>query len=206
MLGIRVGRRMATVRLRGTDLLIHSPAPLTDDLRGGLEALGSVRFVVAASLLHGHRFMEQYSAAYPRAELFAPPGLERRRGDLPFADTLGDAPDPRWSEALDQAALHGQRWLTEILFHHRPSRTLIVGDACWNVTASTPLTARVWAGFRTGVAPTPAFRRSSTDRRAARASVERILAWDFDRILIGHGEIVESGGREACRRAYAWLL
>jgi hypothetical protein len=44
------------------------------------------------------------------------------------------------------------------------------------------------------------------DRAAARASLERILAWDFDRVIVAHGEILESGGREALRAGYSWLL
>ena len=34
------------------------------------------------------------------------------------------------------------------------------------------------------------------DRRAARQSVERILQWDFDRVTVTHGEILDTGGRE----------
>jgi hypothetical protein len=44
------------------------------------------------------------------------------------------------------------------------------------------------------------------DRRAARESLERILAWDFDRVIVAHGDVLESGGHEALRRGYAWLL
>ena len=44
------------------------------------------------------------------------------------------------------------------------------------------------------------------DRAAARASLERILAWDFDRIIVAHGDVLESGGHEILRRGYAWLL
>lgn len=204
-LGAEVGRRMAIVKLPDGSLLIHSPAPLDDQLRRALDGLGSVRFVVAASNLHGHLFMEQYADAYPEAELFAPPGLRERRKDLSFAGDLGDEPDRRWREHVDQALLRGHRMLNEILFLHRPSRTLIVGDACWNVTERMPFAARLWAGWKPGVRPTPAFRLGIRDRAAARASLGRVLGWDFDRILIGHGENVETGGREAFARAYAWL-
>jgi hypothetical protein len=44
------------------------------------------------------------------------------------------------------------------------------------------------------------------DRAAARESLERILAWDFDRIVVAHGDVLERGGREALREGYAWLL
>jgi hypothetical protein len=32
-----------------------------------------------------------------------------------------------------------------------------------------------------------------------------VRSWDFDRIIIGHGQIVENGGRETILRAYEWL-
>ena len=43
------------------------------------------------------------------------------------------------------------------------------------------------------------------DRPAARASLERLLAEDFERIILCHGEVLEKGGREALRLAYGWL-
>jgi glyoxylase-like metal-dependent hydrolase (beta-lactamase superfamily II) len=44
------------------------------------------------------------------------------------------------------------------------------------------------------------------DRRAARQSLERILAWDFDRVVVAHGDVLEAGGRGALRHGYSWLL
>jgi Domain of unknown function (DUF4336) len=203
-IGLQVGRRMTVVRLTSGDLWVHSPAPLDDALREALAALGPVRFVVAASLLHGHLSMGDYAHAYPTAALLAPPGLRERRADLAFAGDLSGEADPRWATELDQAPLRGHRYLTEVLFLHRASRSLIVGDACWNSREGLGLPARIWAGGRR-IGPTPAFRLAVRDRAAARASVERVLAWDFDRIVTGHGATVERGGREAFEHAYAWL-
>ena len=49
-------------------------------------------------------------------------------------------------------------------------------------------------------------RVTTRNRRAARYVVKRILDWDFDRIIVGHGEVVESGGKAAFVRAMSWLL
>ena len=98
---------MAVIRLRSQDLFVHSPAPLTDELRRELDVLGRVRYVVPASWIHGHLYMDQYGAAYPDAELFAAPGLQSRRSDLAFAGDLDDRPDPRWAGELDQAVFRG---------------------------------------------------------------------------------------------------
>jgi hypothetical protein len=193
------------VRLQHGELLVHSPAPLTAALQAVLDELGPVRFVVPASALHGHLFMEQYRAAYPRAELFSTPGLARRRRDLSSAAELGDEPDARWTSELDQTLLHGHKLFPEVVFHHRPSATLLAGDFAWHVTPAMSAGARLWAGWRPGVRPTPAFRLALRDRAAARASLERILHWNFERIVPGHGEVVEHDGRAALAAGYAWL-
>ena len=39
------------------------------------------------------------------------------------------------------------------------------------------------------------------DRVAARASLQRVLQWDFDRVIVTHGEILEHGGRQAMQSA-----
>lgn len=206
VLGVEAGRRMTVVGLPERELFVHSPAPLDDELRASLEAVGDVRYVAAASLLHGHLSMGDYARAYPQAELLAPPGLREKRKDLTFAADLGDTPDMRWAFELDQTPFEGNRFLTEILFHHRRSRTLIVGDAVWNNCGDAPLPTRIWAGWRRRVAPTPAFRLAINDRDAARASLKRALEWDFERLIVGHGAIVETNGKAAFQGGYSWLL
>jgi hypothetical protein len=42
-------------------------------------------------------------------------------------------------------------------------------------------------------------------RPAARVDLTRILAGDFDAIVLAHGEVIAGGGRDALARAYRWL-
>ena len=43
--------------------------------------------------------------------------------------------------------------------------------------------------------------------RALKAGVERMLAWDFVRVLPGHGDVFESpGARRRARAALGWVL
>jgi hypothetical protein len=152
--------------------------------------------------------MEQYRAAFPAAELFSEPGLDRKRRDLAFEGLLGSTPDPRWSDDLDQAAVLGHRFVTEIAFLHRSTRSLIVGDLCFRIGESAPKATRALAramGAYRQLRPPPMFRWGLRNRTAARRSVDRILDWDFDRIIVGHGELLESDGRNALRKAYVWL-
>jgi hypothetical protein len=53
--------------------------------------------------------------------------------------------------------------------------------------------------------PSRLLRFAIRDKAACRRSIDRILEWDFERVVVTHGEVLESGGREALRSAYAWL-
>jgi hypothetical protein len=44
-----------------------------------------------------------------------------------------------------------------------------------------------------------------TDRTAARQSIARILRWDFERITLCHGSIVEEDAQEKFRASYEFL-
>jgi hypothetical protein len=50
------------------------------------------------------------------------------------------------------------------------------------------------------------YRPAVTDRRRMRMAVERILDWDFDQIIVGHGAVVENNGKEVFHTAFRWLL
>lgn len=95
------------------------------------------------------------------------------------------------------------RVLNEVELLHRPTRTLITGYLCFNIGPGWPLRIRLlaWGSrMRPRLGPTVAFRLGIRDREAARRSVERIiLEWDFDRILPGHGEIVETAAGTSSR-------
>ena len=49
------------------------------------------------------------------------------------------------------------------------------------------------------------FRIAFTDKQAARAAIERVLAWPAENVVMAHGVPVTKGGREFLRRAFAWL-
>jgi uncharacterized protein DUF4336 len=193
-LGVELGRRMTVIRLSGGGLLVHSPAELTSDLRDALAELGEVRFVVSASRFHGHLYMEQYRDAYPKVELFAAPGLTARRPDLAFQGVLANDPDRRWSEDIE--------------FLHRPSGSVILGDLCMNIGPDRPFLSRAFVrldGVYERFAMPRTIRLTVRNRNAARLSAERMLAWEFDRIVVGHGDVVESGGHQALAEALDWL-
>jgi hypothetical protein len=206
--GIEVGARMTVMRLADASLLLHSPVALDRDLRRELDALGPVRHAVAPSRVH-HLYAGQVLDSWPEARLWVGPGVERKRPDLVIAGVLGDEAPPAWRGQVDQVFFRGRPFENEVVFLHRASRTLMTCDLAFNFQAGTPLLTRLLLQLirsygRFG--PSRLDPLLIRDRAAARASLERILAWDFDRVIVGHGDVLERGGREALREGYAWLL
>ncbi len=208
-LGTRINRIMAVIRLSSGGLFVQSPAELTPEVKTALDDLGDVRFVAPTSKLHGHLHMEQYRAAYPDAELLAAPGLPARRPDLRFDRLLGSTPDPRWSADIDQTALMGNWWITELAFYHRPSRTVILGDMGYHITKNSSLEMRLLGrlgGIYERIGQPLEYKLTVRNEDTLRESIRNVLAWEFDRVIPGHGDIIESGGREAVRDGFRWLL
>jgi hypothetical protein len=206
-MGLAVGARMTVIRLADGGLWVHSPLRLTPELRQAVEALGPVRFLVAPNRFH-HLFIGEWMAAYPQARAYAAPGLPEKRKDLSFHGVLYEQAPAEWAGQLEALPWRGAPLLNETVFFHRPSRTLVVTDTMHNVgpdaPASTRFVFRVFGGY--GRMSTSLVERLVTrDRAAARRAVDTTLQWDFQRVILAHGHIVERDAAQAFREAYAWL-
>jgi hypothetical protein len=207
-LGLEVGTRMTVARLPGGRLWLHSPIERSRALAAEVEEHGEPAFVVAPNRLH-HLYASEWRTAYPASQLYAAPGLDAKRPDLAIDAVLGDAPPPAWSDVLDQALVGGYPFANEVVFFHRPSRTLIASDLFFHVGEEAALPTRL--AFRAmgaygRPATTPLERLLIRDRAAFRRSLDRILGWPIERVVMAHGSVIETGGRAAVAEAYAWLL
>ena len=208
-LGFRYPTRMAAIRLSKGGLFIWSPVALSPALKQEVDALGSVDCIVAPNRLH-HLYLGEWAAAYPRARLYASPGLRTKRKDLTFHGDLGETPEAEWAADIDQVPVHGSI-LTEVEFFHRASRTAIFTDLLQNFP---PDWFTGWRGVIARLdgicAPRPGapreWRATFLNRRAARASLHAILTWPIERVLMAHGDPVTGDGVAFVRRAFDWLL
>jgi hypothetical protein len=202
-----IGCRMTIVRLADGGLFLHSPVPLDPDTRTLLNEIGPVRVIVAPSRAH-HLFVGDYVKAYPAVKLHGAPGLPEKRKDLKFDAILGDHADPDWQGQIEQHLFGGAPILNEVVFFHPASRTVIFTDLIFNVPAEDASKMRVF-NWLTGAAghfgPHRLIRRMISERNAARASVEKILQWDFDRVIVSHGKVLDSGGHDPVRAAFSYL-
>jgi hypothetical protein len=117
--------RMTVVRLPGGDLWLHSPTAPSEPLVRRLAHLGPVRCLIAPNNFH-YSWVHDWKTRFPQAGVWAPPGLANRtRRTLSPLRPLGHASDPVWASTLDQFLLRGNV-LSEAVFFHRPTRTLIL--------------------------------------------------------------------------------
>jgi hypothetical protein len=204
--GVRLSSRMTVVRLPDGDLLLHSPIPIDDALAAEIDALGPVAHVIAPSLMH-HIHVGKALARYPRALLTATSGLAEKCPDLPVADVLADEAPEAWQGVMDQLVIRGAPRLNEVVFLHRPSRTLIATDLVFNVRApagwATGLLLRLMGTYGR-LAQSRLWRLYTKDRSAVRQSLEKLITWSFDRVLPAHGDPFDGGPPEL--KAALWSL
>jgi hypothetical protein len=201
----RIGARMTVVRLSDGRIVLISPIRLDAALVEQIRSLGRVAFIVAPNRVH-HLFVPQAKNAFPDAKLLAAAGLPEKAPQIPF-DGLVIEVAPEWRDELQAIAIAGFPFLNEVALLHRSSRTLILTDLCFNFREASgwmKLAFRLndmWQRF----GPSRIFRLLIRDREALRKSIDQMLAWDFERIIVAHGDVLETGGPRALREAYGFL-
>lgn len=193
--------RMTVVRLGGGGLLLYSPVPIDEPLADELAAIGPVEHILAPSCFH-HLHARTAKQRYPRAKLWAAPGLRGRKPDIPFDADVSDG-EQEWSQDVEVALVRGVPRTNEVVLFHSPSRSLICADLVFNIQEEPSWITRgfwrllgVWKTF--GVSR--AWRLMVKDRAAFARTVDAIVAWNADRIVMAHGSVVE-GGAERLREA-----
>lgn len=199
--------RSVVACLPESELWIWSPVQL-DGLADEIRALGTVRHIVAPNQFH-HLQFPGVAALFPKARTWACPGLRAKRPDIVFTDDLSGTPPSDWSSVLDQRLIHGMPKCQELAFLHKPSRTLILTDLVFNILAPEGFGMKFLSlvfGTYKRLAVSRLFRFFIEDRAAWAESVREILEWDFDRIVPGHGSIVETRAKDRLADAVAPLL
>lgn len=201
--------RMTVIRLASGEIMLHSPCHISATIAEQIAALGPVAYILVPGNFH-HLHATSAQAAFPDAKTWICPGIERKRPDLKYDGVLGDLAPENWTGEIDQVLVQGTRLMREVAMYHRASRTLILVDLIENFTDATPNVGgalKFWFKYVMHVwgnpGPAPEYRMGWTDRAAAAASLRRILAWDFQRIILSHGDLIERDAHEVAARAWS---
>ncbi|MGE0763127.1 MAG: DUF4336 domain-containing protein [Bdellovibrionales bacterium] len=188
--------RAVAVQVAPGQLVLISPLHGRMCDYNSLKALGQVVAIVAPSKFH-HLFVQHAQKEFPGAKLWAAPGLEQKRTDVKWDGILTVDPWP-YQNVLELQLIEGAPQMNEVVLFHGPSQTLVVTDLLFNLQKASGFGARMIFGLL------GTFRRLNTsrlvkwytkDQKQVSNSLKRILGFNFDRLIMAHGEIIPSGAK-----------
>ena len=205
--GIAVPTRSFLVKVGEKQWVWISPYPLSG--RGKLEHFGEVVALIAPNSFH-YQYLAMALEWFPRAKIYLAPGLASRRPEIPTGEELGDQPPPLWANFLEHVVVRSAPQLSEVVFFHRPSASLILTDLAFHIcSARNSLEKAIWrcSGEWQHFGPSRTARNILLrDRLAVGKAADKILEWNFSRVLLAHGEHVENQAKQQFRSAFAaWL-
>jgi len=214
-LGLDVGTRMTVIRLTTNELIVISPIQIDHTTIEQLKEIGEVSYIIAPNLYH-HLFAVNFKNIYPKAKLWAAPGLEQKIADLPI-DKIINVQENNLLNEVDYCLfngfkvfdLSGPKLLNECIFYHRESCTLILTDTAFHFDESFGLTTQIVArlmGSYKKLSPSLLEKFATTDKDKVKQSVQQVLTWDFTRVIMAHGSIIEQDGKRRFKEGYEWFL
>jgi hypothetical protein len=199
--------RMIVVKLRDGSLWINSPVAVPTETIEQIRRIGPVKYLVAPTRLHAWR-LERWHEMFPGAQLVSPPKHGRTSDLADLASHLGDYSAPAWSDDLDEVVFKGNAFVEEVEFLHKQSRTLIMADFIQNYELQTGdvigNVTKWFGGVLNGGVPAD-IRLTFTDKKLARKCLQKLLSWDFDKLIVAHGLCVERNARAFVERSFRWL-
>jgi hypothetical protein len=202
LLGGHQNRVVTIIRLSTGELIIHSTGPFNRATVSEIERLGTPAWMTDTMLRHD-TFAKDGRAAFPNIPYLAPEGFAAQA----HVDCRMLLPTPAsWSPEVEVLLIEGMPKVKEHVFLHVPSRTLIVADLVFNFRPSSGWTSffrKALMGVKDHPDSARLYPMQIQDRKAYDLSIRELMTWDFDRIIVGHNEMIETNGKELLKRALA---
>ncbi|KAH8594049.1 hypothetical protein B0O99DRAFT_574229 [Bisporella sp. PMI_857] len=233
---IKFGGRATIIKLQSGSLFVFSPVALTETVKSTLAALSPQppKYIVAPDLEH-HIHLSAWSAAFPSAHLLAPAGLAEKRAQqnhkdksvtiLNFSTIFQKSSAEKVSvdEEFDrefETEFVDAHVNKEIIFFHKPTKTLIQADLLFNLPATEQF-SKTGESATSGFFSTLASKLLNTagaaggqkwaiwnlisrrDRPGFNASIARINKWDFQNIISCHGDSIIGDGKSVFEKVFA---
>ena len=235
---VKLGGRATLTKLKTGNLAVFSPVALTPEVKAKVDQYaqaspaGKLRYIVAPDIEH-HIFLSPWAKEYGDVNIIGPAGLpEKREKDddtkgLKFQhvftpenkDNLTITPEFDDDFNYEYVHAHDNK---ELVFFHKPTRTLIEADLLFNMPATEQFSRSgddANSGIFTKLFSALMHTRGEmkwqqrmlyygvgrSDRKAFAASIRKIQSWgEFDRIIPCHGDVIEKGGSRILAQATAW--
>jgi hypothetical protein len=192
--GLDIGTRMTVIDIDGQGtLFIHSPVKIESAL---LNAIGKVQYVVLPNKWRRSHIAE-FRETFPEARFFGAPDLEKLEKQIKLEPIPSESAQSPWGRSLDHLLIQGSPFFNEVAFLHRSSKTLILADLGGFMYDEGPLTSQLALKLlKSGKSPgwsTQEKKLYIRDRQLFAKSIEEMLKWDFVRVIVAHGQLLDKG-------------
>ena len=205
MLGTNISTQMTIVRLPDQSLILISPIKITDLLKSEISTLGKVVFIISPNTFH-HLFASQCQANFKDATYLRPATLADRIKNLPVGSDLYAVDNEIWQGQLETRRISQSHMADEMVFFHPESKSLVITDLIQYSDGDLSLAGKVFA-FITGTLRKPAISRlyktMIKDKQEMRSSLEFIMDWDFERVLLPHNCNIQVNAKKIIRQIVA---
>jgi len=198
LFGADFGNRMTVIRLNSGNLLLHSPIKLNDGLLNNVRELGKVEFIVTPNSFHG-LFVDEWRKEFPEAKYFT------AKEDESLSFPLRALRNELLSSDIEIIKMKGAPKVNEYAFVHKESNTLVLTDLAFNIGCDVSFWSKIFFklnGAFDEFGPSRLMKMMITDVEELNSSIEEILTFEIERIIVSHGNILESNSRAALKEAF----
>ncbi|KZT50589.1 hypothetical protein CALCODRAFT_488587 [Calocera cornea HHB12733] len=209
------GGRSTAIKLTNGDVWVFVSTPLSDDTKSTLDTMGTVKYLITPDAVHS-LYISEFHKAYPEAKCIGVEPLLSKKKEIPWVGGFGvDAAGTTYGYEPELTACYFSGFANkDVAFHHPASKSLIVADLLFNLPGKEQYSKSTSSGhslFASWLTPwAPVFKKflgsQVTDKAAMARDAKTVAAWDFDRIIPCHGDVIEGKGKEAWTTAYSNFL
>lgn len=206
--GMSFPARSTLIQQDDGKLFIISPGPFDEETYKQIESLSDRVILISPNMMH-HMFIEQSFERWPKVEIYGNLNLWKQKKHPWYQPYLNQPTKQPWLKpylkdirtvhevlSTDTKAMlvRGNSLIAETVFYDSKRKTLIVTDLVFNMDDTVGflagLTLRM-AGVYNKLGQSRIVKFTTKNKMSYKTSVEKILEFDFERIIPAHGNIIE---------------
>jgi len=155
-------------------------------------------------------FIKEVKNQFKNSQVFSYP-IDKRKSENDIIELNDNIPPNTWENELEQYLLKGMPpQLNEVVFFHEKSKTLILNELLLyfqnvdNKPFFSKFMYRLLGVYNQCRTPWDVI--MTWDKAKIDLDIRRILKWDFDTIILGHGDMVLNNGKQIFKDAFKFVL
>ncbi|KAF7323745.1 hypothetical protein MKEN_00595500 [Mycena kentingensis (nom. inval.)] len=211
------GGRSTAVKLSTGDVWVLASTPLTPDTKSTIDAMGPVRWIIAADAVH-HLYLHEFKKAYPQAKVIGVEALitkkaKGKKDAVEFDGAYGKDPaNTKYGFEDEIYACYFSGFANkDVAFLHAATKTLIVADLLFNLPGNeqySKSTLKPRVPLIGTLGPYGALHKhfvwgTGKDKKAMAKDAQTVLDWAPERVIMCHGDVIEEDATKAWATAYS---